>query len=404
MDKKFRLGFMMFLQYAVWGAWWPVFFSYMLNVLKYDAMHSARVFSLIPLATIISPFIGGQLADRYFPTQKVIAILHLLCGVLMIMLSKIVDFQMMFWVMLLYCLLYSPTLALTNSITFHHLTDSERQFGWIRVGGTIGWMIAGYLLSGWRLAAKANGLFAYSGDMLLLSGVLSMIMAFYAFSLPHTPPKKEGGKPWAFLEAIKMLKNSNFALFMGISFVVATELMFYYQLTSPFLESDIIRVDRKYTSAVMTIAQFAEIFVMILLLPYFLPKYGIRKTLTLGILAWPIRYLVFAIGAPKWLVIASLTLHGFCYVFFFTASMIYVDTISPKDIRASAQSLFTLVTIGLGFYLGSNFAGWIQKTFTVGDVVNWRSVFLVPFALTSLCAVIFPFIFKEKLSFGGNRK
>ncbi len=221
-------------------------------------------------------------------------------------------------------------------------------------------------------------------------------MGIQSFTLPHTPPKKEGASPWAFLDAIRMLKDKNFAIFMVISFVVSTQLMFYFILTAPFLVSDKIGVPNTVVAGVMTIAQVAEIVVLALLLPIFIPKYGIRKTMIIGILAWPIRYIIFAIGYPAWLVIASLALHGFCYVFFFTVAFIYVDTVAPKDVRHSAQSLITVVVLGLGNYFGSLFAGWVQTYFTSGNVTNWTGVFLVPVALTVACALAFLFLFKEK--------
>ncbi|MBN1478837.1 MFS transporter [candidate division KSB1 bacterium] len=410
MGKKLRLFTMMFLQYAVWGAWYPVFSAYLQNNLGFDGTQAGIIYGLLSLATIISPFIGGQLADRYFPTQYVIAALHLVGGVLLILISRINVYQPMVWLFFVYCLLYAPTLGLTNSITFHHLTDSEREFGWIRVGGSIGWIIIGLMLSGWRILANEVNALMVEGDMLLLAGFVSLILGFYALTLPHTPPNKEKKNPFAFLEAIKMMKNKNFAIFIIINFVVSTELMFYYVLTGPFLVSDKIGVSTEWLAGVMVIAQIAEILVMAVLLPYFLPKYGIRKTLIIGVLAWPVRYIIFAIGTPVWLVIASLTLHGFCYVFFFTASQIYVDTVAPKDIRASAQSLIILVTIGLGMYLGSFFAGWIQNLFSVkgaaGNIVstNWFGVFSVPFVLTILAAIAFVLSFKERLTFYMNEK
>ncbi len=405
MGKKIRLFLMMFLQYAIWGAWYPVFSAYLQGSLGFSGTQVGVIYGLLSLATIISPFIGGQLADRYFPTQYVIAVLHLVGGILLIFVSKITVYQPMVWLFFVYCLTYAPTLGLTNSLAFQHLSDSEKEFGWIRVGGSIGWIIIGLVLSGWRFLAVRFQTLAYSGDTLLLAGIVSLLFGLYAFTLPHTPPSKEKQNPLAFLEAIKMLKNKNFAIFIIINFVVSTELMFYYVLTGPFLVSDKIGISLEAVSGVMVIAQIAEILVMALLLPYFLPKFGIRKTLTIGVLAWPIRYIIFAIGSPTWLVIASLALHGFCYVFFFTASQIYVDTVAPRDIRASAQSLIMLVTIGLGMYLGSFFAGWIQNVFSVlgpsGNIIstNWVGVFIVPFVLTILAAVAFLLTFKENLDF-----
>jgi nucleoside transporter len=298
--------------------------------------------------------------------------------------------------MSIYCLLYAPTLALTNSIAFINLKSSEKEFGMIRVWGTIGWIAAAYVLTGWRLLAKPGGAIAFKGDTLLLAGIFSLAMGIQSFKLPHTPPRKEGVKPWAFLEAIKMMKEKNFLVFIIIAFVVATELMFYYILTGPFLTSEKIGVPSTVLPWVMTIAQLAEIFVLAFLLPYLITRIGIRNILVIGILAWPARYIIFAIGRPSWLVIASLALHGFCFVFFFAAAFIYVDVVSPRDIRHSAQSLITLVTYGIGNAIGSPFAGWIRDHFTKNEVTNWTSVFLVPCVLTILCAFVFLLLFRPK--------
>ena len=394
MSVKVRLGIMMFLEYAIWGSWFSVLSAYLMNSLGFSGTQVGWIYSLLPLATIISPFFGGQLADRYFPTQKVIAVLSLVGGVLLLFSSAVTSYSAMMWVMLIYCLIYAPTLALTNSIAFINLRNSEKDFGKIRVWGTIGWIAAGLGLAGWRMVVKSAGGAAIKGDTLFLAGLFSIVMGLLSFGLPHTPPKKEGTKPWAFLEAFKMLKNADFLIFIIISFVVATELQFYYVLTAPYLISAKIGVSESAVSGVMVIAQVAEIFTMALLLPYFLPKYGIKKTMIIGVLAWPLRYIIFVVGTPAWLVIASLSLHGFCYVFFFTAAYIYVDMVAPKDIRASAQSLIAMVILGLGMFVGSIFSGWIQNLFTFEKVTEWQNVFLVPTALTLLCALAFVFVFK----------
>jgi len=396
MNAKFRLGIMMFLQYAIWGAWAPVLTAYLQDVLHYSGAQYGFIMSLLPIAMIFAPMIGGQLADRYFPTEKVIAAVQLLGGVILLLGAAVTSYSAMVWVMLVYCVVYAPTLALTNSIAFANLQNSEKDFGKIRVWGTIGWIAAGWTLFGWRILAKSSPAIALKGDTLFLAGIFSIIMGLQSLGLPHTPPKKEGTRPWAFLEAIKMLKDKQFLIFTVISFIVATELQFYYVLTAPFLTSDKIGVSSTSIPLVMTIAQFAEIFVMALLLPKVLPKFGIKKTMTLGVLAWPLRYIIFVIGTPTWLVIASLSLHGFCYVFFFTAAYIYVDMIAPPDIRASAQSLIAVVILGIGSFLGANFSGWIKDLFTKNDIANWKNVFLVPTILTLLCALAFVVLFKEK--------
>ncbi len=393
---KIQLSIMMFLQYAIWGAWAPVLSAYLMNELGFSGTQVGFIYSLLPLATIISPFIGGQIADRYFPTQYVLVFLQLIGGALLIYMSYVTDYKIMAWLMFIYCVFYAPTLALTNSIAFINLKSSEKEFGAIRVWGTIGWIAAGLVLAGWRTLAKSTSAIAIQGDTLFLAGIFSIIMGLTSFMLPHTPPKKEGANPFAFLEAIKMLKDKNFLVFAIISFVVATELQFYYVLTSPFLTSDKIGVASSAISGVMVIAQIAEIFVMAILLPIVIDKYGIRKTMVFGILAWPLRYIIFSIGYPSWLVIASLALHGFCYVFFFVAAYIYVDKVAPADIRASAQSLIAIVILGFGNFVGSNFSGWIQKLFTNESGTNWTNVFIVPTILTVLCAIFFMLFFRDE--------
>jgi len=396
MSAKTRLGIMMFLQYAIWGAWAPVLSAYLLDDLGFSGTETGLIFALLPLATIIAPFIGGQVADRYFSSEKVIAFLQLTGGILLIAVARTTDFSAMWPLMLLYCLLYAPTLALTNSVAMINLDDSEKDFGAIRVWGTIGWIAAGVALWGWRSLGAGNQTLLMGGDMLFLAGVFSIVMSIQSLTLPHTPPQKEGVKPWAFLESMKMLADRDFAVFMAITFVVSTELEFYYILTAPFLQSEGIGVSSANLPLTMTIAQFAEIFVMAFGLSWALKRYGMRKTLAIGVVAWPIRYIIFAIGTPPWLVIASLTLHGFCYVFFFVAAFIYVDKVAPPDIRASAQSMIAIVALGLGRGIGSVFAGGIQEVFTTPAGTNWTGVFLVPCALTLICAIAFLLFFREE--------
>ena len=398
---KIQLSIMMFLQYAIWGAWAPVLSAYLMNTLHFSGIQVGFIYSLLPLATIISPFIGGQIADRYFPTQYVLMFLQLIGGGLLIAMSFVTSYAALAWMMFIYCVFYAPTLALTNSIAFINLKSSEKEFGAIRVWGTIGWIAAGLILMSWRTVAKSISAFALQGDTLFLAGIFSFIMGVLSFKLPHTPPKKEATNPLAFLEAIKMLADKNFLIFALISFVVATELQFYYVLTSPFLTSAKIGVAESAVSGVMVIAQIAEIFVMAFLLPIIIEKYGIRKTMVYGILAWPIRYIIFSIGYPSWLVIASLALHGFCYVFFFVAAYIYVDKVASADIRASAQSLIAIVILGFGNFVGSNFSGWIQKLFTTEAGTNWTKVFVVPTILTILCSVIFMVFFRDEKAKNG---
>jgi nucleoside transporter len=386
---------MMFLQYAIWGAWAPVLSSYLISDLGFSGAQVGWIYALLPLATILSPFVGGQMADRVFASEKVIGFLACSGGILLLVVARTTDFGAMAALMLLYCLVYAPTLALTNSIAMINLRDSEAEFGRIRVWGTLGWIASGWALTGWRWLEDSGTVPAVAPDTLVLAGVLSIVMGLQSLTLPATPPRTEGVRPWAFLESLKMLRDRDFLIFVAITFVVATELEFYYILTAPFLQ-DRIHISATNVPAVMTIAQLAEIFVMAFYLSHALKRYGMRRTLAIGVLAWPLRYVVFAIGGPPWLVVASLALHGFCYVFFFVAAFIYVDKVAPPDIRASAQSLIAIVALGLGRFLGSLFAGGVRDVFTADAGTSWTRVFLVPCALTVLCAAAFLLFFRGR--------
>jgi nucleoside transporter len=419
---RFRLSVMMFLQLAVWGAWFSVGFSYLNEDLKFGPDMAGQLFGFLWLACIVAPFVGGQVADRWFPTQYFLAISHLVGGVLLLVMAYTSDLTTMLVLMAFYTLLYAPTLALVNSLAFHHLKDPDREFGGIRVFGTLGWIAAGVALTMWRhlsdpaflqelggfgltgewfdrlwqlwWAPSAAGV---RGDLFLLAGGCSLLYGFFALGLPKTPPRKSAENPLAFLGALKLLKDPNFAVFLGIAFVVTTELQFYFLLTNDFFVKS-LGMSPANVPMVMTVAQLAEIVAMWWLLPLAIKRIGLRWTLALGVIAWPLRYVIFAIGEPTWLVVASLAFHGFGYAFFFVASQIYVNNAAHSDIRASAQSLLTLVTLGVGMWIGTQVSVFVLKYFTIGEgaaaVTNWTAVFLVPCVLTAACAVAYLVFFK----------
>ena len=395
---RWRLSVMMFLQYMVWGAWSPVLSAY-LERIGFSGTQTGWVYAMLPLGCMIAPFVGGQLADRYVATEKLLVVLHLAGGVLLCAMAGAGSYRPFLILMFAWSLVYAPTLALTNSITFHHLPDAEKKFGLVRVFGTLGWIAVGLMLTVLRKVwPEAQGLPGLGGaDSLWLAGVVSLVLGLFCVALPRTPPAKSGASPWAFLSALKLLRDPSFALFIIIAFIVSTELMFYYVLTAPFLQA--IGISSDNVPAVMTIAQTAEIGTM-LALPWMLGNWGVRKTMVVGILSWPIRYAVFAYGHPTGLVIAALTLHGLCYVCFFVVAYIHVNSVATPDIRASAQSLITFVTLGLGMYIGSLIAGWIRDYFTAGvatsQVVDYTKVFLVPCVLTTVCAIVFFFGFRDR--------
>ncbi len=297
-----------------------------------------------------------------------------------------------------YALFYAPTLALTNSIAFHHLREAE--FGQVRVWGTIGWIASGLALSGWR----SGYLPPVAGcDSLLLAGGLSLAMGAYCFTLPHTPPQR-GQDPLALRRALRLLGDRNTLAFLAIAFVVTTELQFYYGPTAGFLEGT-LKISHAAIPMTMAVAQAAEIIAMAFALPIALERFGLRKTLALGAIAWPLRYLVFALAPLGPLaimrpaVVGSLTLHGIGFTFFFVASQIFIDRVAPPDIRASAQALLTMLTLGLGNFLGTLLTAWVMARFTSGTgaaaTTRWTIVFAIPCALTVCCAAAYLFFVEE---------
>lgn len=404
MSKRLNFSIMMFLQYMIWGAWYPDYGAYLGRAVEKGGLgfnndQIGWIYALLPVGCMIAPIIGGQLADRYIATEKLLGLLHLLGGVTLLILAGLTNYQTLLPAMLLWAMLYAPTLALTNSICFHHMPEAEKDFGLVRVWGTIGWIVVGLMLTVIFREFFPGLLSGLGGaDSMWLGGFISLALGVYCFFLPHTPPAGKGSNPLAFLEAIRMLRDPQFALFIVISFIVATELMFYFVFTAPFLEVSGIAVGQ--APKWMTIAQAAEIGTMFAL-PWMLSKWGVRKTMAIGILAWPIRYAVFALGQPLWLVVAALSLHGLCYVCFFTVAYIYVNQVAEPHMRASAQGLITFVTLGVGMALGSKFSTYIREMFTTRvdgtEVVNYTNVFLVPLVLTVLCAVVFMLFFRERM-------
>lgn len=391
-----RLSGMMFLQFAIWGAWAVLIAGHMEH-LGFTPTQISYVFGTTAIGSIISPIIAGWVADRLMPAQLFTAISHILSGVCLLIAWKQTTFPMMWLMIFLHAILYMPTIALTNSIAFHHMGQSDK-FGNIRVFGTVGWIVINWGLS-WYLKFWENQdpNLPHVGDCLLFGAIISFIMGVYCLTLPNTPPSKEAKNPYAFLEAFSLTSNRNFAVLLCISFLVAIELPFYYNLTYLFLTDVKHGVGLAGSSAnfVMSFGQVAEILLMLLLFPC-IRRFGMRFTIFLGILAWPVRYTIFAIGEPVWLVVGSQTLHGICYSFFFVAGMIAIERLSPKDIRASSQSLLLFATNGLGMLVGHIVSGHLHEYFEYTDGgYAWAKIFILPIVLTVIAAVAFFILFKE---------
>ena len=390
-DLKTRFGIMMFLQYAIWGSWTTALGAH-LDKLGFSGSEISAIYGCLWLGCIIAPFIGGQIADRLFPTQLFLSIAHLLGGVLLYFTALQTEFSSMWTWMFAYCLLYAPTLALTNSICFRNLENAEVEFGKVRMWGTIGWIAVGWMVtfmrSQWQTADWTGG-----SDLLMFAAVASIIMGVYCLTLPKTPPVTSQKSPLAFLEALSLLKDRNFLIFMMASFVVTTELQFYYIPTAPFLLD--MGAEETWLTAIKTVAQIAEVVVLLFLLHISIQKLGVRLTMVIGILAWPIRYFLFMVPSLP-VIVTSLTLHGFGYAFFFVTSQIYVNMKANDDMRASAQAMLTFFTLGVGNYLGTLFTGYIWDTFKLADGSTvWWKFFLVPAVLCTVMAFVFLFFFKD---------
>ena len=393
----FRLSAMMFLEFAIWGSWAVLVAGHMRN-LGFTDPQINLVYLTTAIGAMLSPLIAGWIADRFLPNQVFTGAVHLVGAALLLVAWRQREFWPLWVTVLSYAVLYMPTIALTNAISFHHLKDSKK-FGNVRVWGTLGWIVINWEMSEYlrMWEGRAPGV-SHIGDCLIAAAVLSALMGIYCFTLPNTPPTKEAKNPYAFLEALKLVSNRNFAVLLVISFVVAIELPFYYNLTFLFLTEPGTGVGLPDSQAnfAMSLGQIAEVLIMLLLAPS-LRRLGTRATIFLGILAWPVRYAVFAIGQPTWLVIAAQCLHGICYSFFFVGGMIAVERLAPKDIRASAQGLIVFATNGVGMLFGSLLAGQIADLFILPAGGHaWARIFLVPIAITIVASIAFVSRFSER--------
>jgi nucleoside transporter len=398
------LAVMMFLQYAIWGAWSVALSGYLEQELGFAGLGLALIYNALPLMNLIVPFTAGQVADRFVPAQRALALFHLLGGLLLFGLAFQRELLPMTALMLAYAFFYAPTLALSNSVAFRNLKDPEVEFGPIRVWGTIGWIVANLLVTFMR--SNFQSLQWGVIDVFALAGGISVLAAVLSLTLPHTPPARESSDPLAFTKAFGLLRDPNYRIFFIIALIVGTELPLYYVLTFPFLQSagGVVGITSENLPSWMTIAQVAEIFTIAFMLPAVLPIWGVRKTMLLGIFAWPARYAVFALAwamhqqAPwtVWLAVASLALHGFCYVFFFVVAFIYTDMVAPRDVRSSAQALINVAVLGVGMLIGGFFAGWLKDFFTTDGVTNYTMVFLVPTVITVLAGIAFALLFRER--------
>ncbi|MGB3585916.1 MAG: nucleoside permease [Tunicatimonas sp.] len=393
MDLRTRaqLSGMMFLEYFVWGAWYVTLGTYLGATLQYEGTQIGLAYGAFAIAAMISPFFVGMVADRFFPTERVLGVLHLVGAGILYYLSTIEDFALFYPVIIAYTLCFMPTLALTNSLSFHHMDNPSKEFPGVRVLGTISWIIAGLIVGYLNIEDQAT-------PVLIASG-MSVVMGLYSFTLPHTPPKSKGEKAsWQDiigLDALKLMKDRSFAILFIASLLICIPLSFYYSFANLFLNN----IGVENAAGKMTMGQMSEI-IFLLLMPFFFKRLGYKKMLMIGMAAWALRYVLFMFGDPGnlvWMLYGGIILHGICYDFFFVTGQIYVDERAPKNIKNAAQGLITFATYGVGMFIGSLLSGVIAENYTVDqDTYLWDKIWLVPAVLSVIVLVLFTIFFREK--------
>lgn len=397
-----RLSIMMFLQYFVYGSWLVTMGTWMGQTLLFDGTEIGHAYGTPALAAILSPLLVGMIADRFFATEKVLAVLHLLGAGLLYYATTQTTFAGFYVAILAYTLCFMPTLALSNSLSFDHLGNPEREFPRVRVLGTIGWIVAGIIIGQMRVEATAIPL--------KIGAAMSVVLAVYALTLPHTPPHA-AGKPLSLrdvfgLDALSLMRDRSFAVFVIGSFLLCIPLQFYYAFTNLFLNE----VGMSEPASKMTLGQMSEILFM-LLMPLFFVRLGVKKMLLVGMAAWALRYVLFAYGdsgSMIWMLYGGIILHGICYDFFFVTGQIYVDQQASVRIRAAAQGFIALVTLGAGQFVGSWLSGVVVEANSVPGpadvpVHDWTTIWLVPAIGAVGVMVLFALFFRPaKRSPGTN--
>jgi nucleoside transporter len=398
---RVQLSLMMFLEFFIWGGWFVTLGTFLGNNLNATGGESARVFSTQSWGAIIAPFVIGLIADRYINAEKILGALHIIGAILMYQMYSADNIGVFYPYVLIYMILYMPTIALVNSVSFNQMKDPEKEFSNIRVFGTIGWIVAGLLISFlFHWDSEENTTKGLLKNTFLMSSIVSMLLGLFSFTLPKTPPSKKAGEKVSLseilgLDALKLLKDKNFAIFFISSILICIPLAFYYQNAHPFLSS----IGMSNPTGKMTIGQISEVL-FLLLLPLFFKKYGFKKTILVGMLAWAVRYLLFAFGNAgdlSFMLIIGIALHGVCYDFFFVSGYIYTNSKAGEKYKSAAQGLITLATYGVGMLIGFEIAGMITDSYKISDKeFDYKMIWLIPSIIAAVVFLLFSFFFKDE--------
>lgn len=398
---KFKLSFMMFLEFFIWGGWFVTLGLFLEKNLSTTGAQSAAAFSTQSFGAIIAPFIIGLIADKYFNAERILGVLHLIGAALMFQMYNAEDFTTFYPYVFAYMVAYMPTLALVNSVSFNQMTNPEKEFGAIRVWGTVGWIVAGLLISfvfGWDSSEGAAA--GMLRNTFLMTCIASLILGIYSFALPKTPPKIDKNEKKSMaeilgLDAFALLKDRNYLIFFVASIMICIPLAFYYQNASLFLGE----IQMTNLTSKMALGQVSEVLFM-LLLPVFFGRFGIKKTLLVGMVAWVVRYALFAYGNVNelsFMLLIGIALHGICYDFFFVSGQIYTDSKAGPKFKSAAQGMITLATYGVGMLIGFWVAGMITDVYTTSDKLHdWQSIWLIPSGIALVVAIMFALVFKER--------
>ncbi|MFZ9388619.1 MAG: nucleoside permease [Chitinophagaceae bacterium] len=392
---RLQLSAMMFLNFFIWGVWFVTMGTYLMKgQIGASGGQTGLAYGTQCLGAIIAPFIIGMIADKFFAAQKILGVLHLLGAALLYYISTRDSFQSFYSFLLIYMVLYMPTLALVNSIALKQVTNAEKQFSGIRMWGTIGWIVAGLLI--WKMAwEKEPGTLNITFQV---AAVVAALFGLFSFFLPNTPPPKAGKKTsvgeMLGLDALQVLKDKNYLVFFLASILICIPLAFYYGQANVFLNE----AGMEGAAGKMTLGQVAET-VFLFLMPFFFARFGTRQMLLIGMLAWVARYALFAYGdaGPNtWMLYTGIILHGICYDFFFVTGQIYTDQKAGPQVRSSAQGLITLATYGLGMYIGFYLAGMLVDKYKTADGLHdWRSIWLFPCLFAAGVALLFLILFRN---------